>query len=73
VYFVQNLALTCGVIRKLNFFFYNEVIVFFFSMYLILPAALWSWSEMGARNLPGGKARPVRKAENLTTICEPIV
>jgi hypothetical protein len=25
-------------------------------------------TEMSTRNLPGGKGRPVRKAENLTTI-----
>jgi hypothetical protein len=25
------------------------------------------------RNLPGGKGRPVRKAVNLTAICEPTV
>jgi hypothetical protein len=30
-------------------------------------------TEMSARNLPGGKERPVRKADNLTAICEPIV
>jgi hypothetical protein len=30
-------------------------------------------TEMGTRNLPGGKGRPVRKADNLTAICEPIV
>jgi hypothetical protein len=30
-------------------------------------------TEMSTRNLPGGKARPVRKADNLTAICEPIV
>jgi hypothetical protein len=29
-------------------------------------------TEMSTRNLPGGKGRPARKAENLTTICEPI-
>jgi hypothetical protein len=29
--------------------------------------------EMSTRNLPGGKVRPVRKADNLTAICEPIV
>jgi hypothetical protein len=29
--------------------------------------------EMSARNLPGGKGRPVRKADKLTAICEPIV
>jgi hypothetical protein len=26
--------------------------------------------EMSTRNLPGGKGRPVRKANNLTAICE---
>jgi hypothetical protein len=30
-------------------------------------------TEMSTRNLPGGKGRPVSKADNLTTICEPIV
>jgi hypothetical protein len=30
-------------------------------------------TEMGTRNLPGGKGRLARKADNLTTICEPIV
>jgi hypothetical protein len=30
-------------------------------------------TEMSARNLPGGKRRPARKADNLTAICEPIV
>jgi hypothetical protein len=30
-------------------------------------------TEMSTRNLPGGKGRPARKAENLTAICEPIV
>jgi hypothetical protein len=29
--------------------------------------------EMSTRNLPGGKGRPVRKAEKLTAICEPTV
>jgi hypothetical protein len=28
--------------------------------------------EMSTRNLPGGKGRPARKADNLTAICEPI-
>jgi hypothetical protein len=50
-----------------------------FSIYLILPAALrpWGWTqpltEMSTRNLPGGKGRPARKADNFTTICEPII
>jgi hypothetical protein len=30
-------------------------------------------TEMSARNIPGGKGRPARKADNLTAICEPIV
>jgi hypothetical protein len=30
-------------------------------------------TEMSTRNRPGGKGRPVRKADNLTTILEPIV
>jgi hypothetical protein len=30
-------------------------------------------SEMSTRNLPGGKGRPARKADNLTAICDPIV
>jgi hypothetical protein len=30
-------------------------------------------TEMSTRNLPGGKVRPVCKADNLTAIYEPIV
>jgi hypothetical protein len=30
-------------------------------------------TEMSTRNLAGGKERPARKADNLSTICEPIV
>jgi hypothetical protein len=30
-------------------------------------------TEMSTRNLPGDKARPARKADNLTAICKPIV
>jgi hypothetical protein len=49
-----------------------------FSIDLILPAAMdlgstQSLTEMSTRYLPGGKGRPVRKADNLTAICEPIV
>jgi hypothetical protein len=32
-----------------------------------------SLTEMGTRNLPGGKGRPERTADKLTAICEPIV
>jgi hypothetical protein len=30
-------------------------------------------TEISTRNLPGGKGRPARKADNLTAICQPIV
>jgi hypothetical protein len=30
-------------------------------------------TEMSIRYLPRGKGRPARKADNLVTICEPIV
>jgi hypothetical protein len=30
-------------------------------------------TQMSTRNLTGGKGRPASKADNLTTICEPIV
>jgi hypothetical protein len=30
-------------------------------------------TEMSTRNIPGGKGQLARKADNLTTICEPIV
>jgi hypothetical protein len=30
-------------------------------------------TEMTTTNLPGGKGRPAREGEDLTTICEPIV
>jgi hypothetical protein len=30
-------------------------------------------TEISTRNLPGGKGRPPRKADNLTSICQPIV
>jgi hypothetical protein len=30
-------------------------------------------TEMSTNNLPRGKERPARKADNLTAICEPIV
>jgi hypothetical protein len=43
-----------------------------FPIQIILPAALWAsgrlslLTEMSIRNLPGGKGRPVRKADKIT-------
>jgi hypothetical protein len=55
----------------------NEVIGFFNwpnpssrTMALVLTQPL---TEMSTRNLPGGKERPARKANNLTAVCEPTV
>jgi hypothetical protein len=39
-------------------------------MALVLTQPL---TEMSSRNIPGGKGRPAREAENLTAICEQIV
>jgi hypothetical protein len=50
-----------------------------FLIELIHAAVLWPWgrlsllTEMSTRNLPGGKGRPARKADNLTAICKTIV
>jgi hypothetical protein len=55
----------------------DEVIVFFNwpnpSSRTVALGLTQPLTEMSTRNLPGGKGRPVRKADNLTVICEPIV
>jgi hypothetical protein len=58
------------------------MIFFFFSIYLILRAALGPGVQSASNkneyrkqknNVSGSKVRPVRRADNLTAICEPIV
>jgi hypothetical protein len=56
----------------------DEVIGFFFNLpnpcsHIMPLGSAQPLTEMSTRNLPGGKERPVRKADNLTAICEPIV
>jgi hypothetical protein len=43
------------------------------SSHTIVLGLTWPLTEMNTKNLPGGKGRPTHKADNGTTICEPIV
>jgi hypothetical protein len=55
----------------------DEVIGFFNSLnpssHIMAPGSTQPLTEMSTRNLPGGKGRPARGADNLTANCEPIV
>jgi hypothetical protein len=66
----------CGTSRKVAVSIPDKVIEFFNLHKPSSPTmALGSTqplTEMSTRNLPGGKGRPERKADNLTAICEPI-
>jgi hypothetical protein len=46
-----------------------------FSIDVILPAALWpsASNRNEYQNLPGGKGRQARKADNLAVLCKPFV
>jgi hypothetical protein len=49
----------CALISAFALYFVNDQFFCF-----------WCLTEMNTRNLPWGKGRPVRKADNLTAICE---
>jgi hypothetical protein len=55
----------------------DEVIGFFYwpnpSSRTMALGSTQPLTEMSTRNLPGGKGRSARKADNITAICEPIV
>jgi hypothetical protein len=64
-------------IRKVEGSIPDEVIEFFSwptpSSRSVALGSTQPLTEMGTRNLPGGKGRPARKADNLTVIYGPIV
>jgi hypothetical protein len=43
------------------------------SSLIMAPGSTQLLTEMSTRNLPEGKGRLARKADNLTAVCEPIV
>jgi hypothetical protein len=45
----------------------------FFNLHNLALGSTQPVTEMSATNLPGGKTRPARKADNLAAICEPNV
>jgi hypothetical protein len=55
----------------------DEVVGFFnspdVSSRTMAPGSTQPLTEMSTRNLPEGKERPERKADNITAICEPTV
>jgi hypothetical protein len=63
--------------RKVAGSIFDEVIGFFnrpnLSRRTMALGSTQPLTEMSTRNLPGGKGRPVLKADNLTVIYEPIV
>jgi hypothetical protein len=63
--------------RKVAASFPDEVIAFFNwpnpSSRTMDLGSTQPLTEMSTRNLPAGKGRPARKADNLTAISEPIV
>jgi hypothetical protein len=75
-FFVSYLDYT-GTSRKVTGSIPDEVIQFFNSpnpsSRTIALGSIQPLTEMSTRNLPGGKGGPVRKSDNLTAICDPIV
>jgi hypothetical protein len=67
----------CATSRKVACSIHDEAIGFFnlpnLSSCTMALGSTRPLTEMSTRNLPGGKGRPVRKADDLTAISEPIV
>jgi hypothetical protein len=61
--------------KNSDYICFSEIQVFVFlpSSCTMAIGSTQPLKEMSTRNLPGGKERPARKADNLTAICEPIV
>jgi hypothetical protein len=56
----------------------DKIVVFFFNLpnpssRTMALGSTQPLTEISARNLPGSKGRPARKADNLTAICELIL
>jgi hypothetical protein len=66
----QAFFLSAHEISSANFLSYTSII---FSICLILPAALGPEEQRRNKKFVGNGARPVRKADKLSAICDPIV
>jgi hypothetical protein len=51
----------------------NIDLVLVTSTWIVALGSTQPLTEMSTRNLPGGKKRPARRADNLAAICEPNV
>jgi hypothetical protein len=74
---VSCINLTYATRRKVAGSFPDEVTGYFnrpnSSSFTMVLGSTLPLGDVCTRNLPGGKGRPARKADNLTAICEPIV
>jgi hypothetical protein len=72
---INLLAVICLISRGFD----SDEVIQFFSIYLILLAAIWPWCRLGLYQkgiqgrFLGGEERPAHKGDNFTAIHEPIV